>query len=79
MPISLRIPEDKEKMINRAASKAKKTKTAYILEAVDEKLGLIKKREQTIRELAGWLSHNEARELRQSVEIFNKVNEGDWD
>ena len=79
MPTSLRIPSEKEKIIKRAALKAGKTKTAYILEAVDEKLGLIKNREQTIRELAGWLSHDEAEELRKSLEIFNEVNEEDWD
>ena len=48
MPISLRIPSGKEKIINRAASKAGKTKTAYVLEAVYEKLGLTKEREQII-------------------------------
>ena len=79
MPISLRIHPEKTEMIKKAAMKTGMKKTAYILEAVDEKLGLIKKREQTIRELAGWLSQNEAKELRQSLEIFNKVNEGDWD
>ena len=79
MPISLRIPPNKGEMINKAAVKTGKTKTAYILEAVDEKLGLIKNREQTIRELAGWLSHDEAEELRKSLEIFNKINEGEWD
>jgi predicted DNA-binding protein len=78
MPISLRIPPDKQKMINRAASKAKKTKTAYILEAVYEKLGVTKTREQVIREMSGWLSHEEAEELRKSVEIFTKVDEEDW-
>jgi len=31
-------------MIKRAAAKAGKTKTALILEAVDEKLGLVEKR-----------------------------------
>jgi predicted DNA-binding protein len=59
-------------MLKKAATKTGKTKTAYILEAVDEKLGLIKNREQTIRELAGWLSHDEAEELRKSLEIFNR-------
>ena len=78
MPISLRIPSEKEKMINRMASKAGKTKTAYILEAVYEKLGLAKSREQMIRELSGWLSRQEAGELRKSVEIFGNVNEEDW-
>ena len=78
MPISLRIPEEKEEMIRKAAEKAKKTKTAFILEAVDEKLGIRKTREQLIREMAGWMSHDEAEELREAVEIFNRVNEEDW-
>ena len=65
-------------MIREAAAKTGKTKTKYILEAVDEKLGLIKNREQAIRGMAGWLSHNEAEELRSSIEIFNSVDEDDW-
>ena len=52
MPLSLRIPSEKNEMIKKAAAKTGKTKSAYILEAVDEKLGLIKDREQMIRELA---------------------------
>jgi len=79
MPISLRIPSEKEKMIKRAALKAGKTKTAYILNAVDEKLGLTKTREEIVREMSGWLSHEEAKELRNAMEIFEKVHEGDWD
>ena len=79
MPLSLRIPPEKEKMINRAAAKAGKTKSAFILEAVDEKLGLVKDREQTVRELAGWLSTEEAKELRESLRVFNHIHEGDWD
>ena len=79
MPLSLRIPPEKEEMIRKAAAKAGKTKTAYILEAVDEKLGLRKSRAQTIRELAGWLSREEAEELRKSVEVFSRVDEEDWD
>jgi len=78
MPVSLRIPHKKDAMIKRAASKAGKTKTAYILEAVDEKLGVLKSREQRVRKLAGWLSHEEAAELRRFVEIFEQVHEGDW-
>ena len=78
MPLSLRIPEKKEEMIRKAAERAKKTKTAYILEAVDEKLGIHKTREQLIREQAGWMSHEEAKELRSAVEIFNRTNEEDW-
>jgi len=79
MPLSLRVPLGKNEMLKKAAAKTGKTKSAYILEAVDEKLGLIKGREQMIRKLAGWLSHEEAKELRESVRVFNQVNKGDWD
>lgn len=79
MPLSLRMPPKKEEMIKKAAKRAGKTKSSYILEAVDEKLGLVKNREQMIREFAGWLSHDEAEELRKATEVFNQVNEGDWD
>lgn len=78
MPLSLRIPFEKDEMIKKAAAKNKKTKTAFILEAVDEKMGLVKGREQIVRELSGWLSHEEAEELRKAVEIFDKVEEEDW-
>ena len=78
MPLSLRIPPEKEKMITMASKKAGKTKTAYIMEAIDEKLGISKNREHIIRELAGWLSHEEADELRKSLETFNQTDEGDW-
>ncbi len=73
MPLSLRMPPKKEEMIKKAAKRAGKTKSAYILEAVDEKLGLVKNREQMIREFAGWLSHDEAEELRKATEVFNQV------
>ena len=79
MPLSLRIPPEKAKMIEKAARKAGKKKSAYILEAVDEKLGIVRDRSQIIRELAGWLSHEEARELRESLAVFNQVREEDWD
>jgi hypothetical protein len=55
------------------------TKTAVILTAVDEKLGLTKNREQTIRELSGWLSHEEAAELREAIDVFSQIHEGDWE
>ena len=79
MPISLRIPLEKDKIIKKAAKKTGKTKTAYILEAVDEKLGLVKDRDQLVRERAGWLSHEEAEELREALQIFEEVHEEDWD
>ena len=74
MPLSLRIPPKKEEMITKAAIKAGKTKSAYILDAVDEKLGLANDREKTIRELAGWLSHDEAEELKKATAVFNQIN-----
>ena len=78
MPISLRIPPDKERKIQEFAKKTGTTKTAVILDAVDEKLGLTKTREQTIRELAGWLSREEADELRRSADVFSQIGKGDW-
>ena len=45
MPLSLRIPPQKEEMIKMASKKAGKTKSAFIVEAIDEKLGLVKNRE----------------------------------
>jgi len=78
MPLSLRITFEKYEMNKKAAAKSKKTKTTFILEAVDEKMGLVKGREQIVRELSGWLSHEEAEELRKAVEIFDKVEEEDW-
>jgi hypothetical protein len=66
-------------MIKKAIRKSGKTKTAFILEVVDEKLGLINSREQTIMELAGWMSHEEAKELRDAIDIFNKIQQGNWE
>ncbi len=79
MPLSLRIPPEKDELIKKAAMKSGVTKTAFLLEAVNEKLGLVKNREKIIRKLAGWLSHEDAEELRNATETFNRVNEGDWD
>jgi len=79
MPISLRIPPEKEKVIQRLAKKTGTTKTAVILNAVDEKLGLTKTREQSIRELAGWLSSEEANELRETLAGFDQIYKGDWE
>ncbi|MCX5846315.1 MAG: DUF1778 domain-containing protein [Deltaproteobacteria bacterium] len=78
MPISLRIPSDKEEIIKKQASLAGKTKTKFILEAIDDKLGISGDREQFIRRFAGWLTSDEADELRRSLDVFEKVNEEDW-
>lgn len=79
MPLSLRIPSEKEEIIRKAAAKQGKSKTTFILEAVDEKLGLHKSREQIIRELAGWMTAEEAEDFRRATKIFDKVQKGDWD
>ena len=79
MPISLRIPPDKEELIRQAAQSSGKSKSAFILECVYEKLGLTDRRSQIVRQLAGWMSHSEAEELRQATEVFNEIHEGDWD
>ena len=79
MPLSLRIHPEKEKKIKKAAARLKKTKTSYVLEAIDEKLGLQKPKAEMIREMAGWLSHEETEEIRKAVSVFETVCEGDWD
>jgi uncharacterized protein (DUF1778 family) len=78
MPISLRIPPGKEELINVAAKRAGKTKTAFILDAVDEKLHLVEKREQIIRETAGWLGSEEADQLKDTLKVFEQIDEADW-
>jgi hypothetical protein len=79
VPVSLRIAPEKEEMIRKAAARSRKSKTAYILDAIDEKLGIVKNREQTIREIAGWMSHEEAEELRSALRVFDEIHKGDWD
>jgi len=78
MPISLRLPPEKEKIIRQRAARAGQTKTALILEALDEKLGLKKSKAQIIRETAGWLTKAETDELREAVAVFDSIDEGDW-
>jgi hypothetical protein len=78
MPISLRIPPKKQELITKAAKKAGKTKTGFILDAVDEKLHLSQNREEVIRKTAGWLSPEEASELRADLQVFEEIREGDW-
>lgn len=78
MPISIRIPIEKEAKLKRLALKQGKSKTAIILEAVDEKLGLTKDRASLIRHLAGWMSDQEANALRQDLSCFGQINDGDW-
>ena len=60
-------------MIKKSDAKNNETKPPSTFEVVDKKLGFVKNRERVVRELAGWLSHEEAQELRKAVDIFNKV------
>lgn len=78
MPISLRIPPKQEDAIRKAAKKAGKTKTAFILEAVNEKIGLAENREHLVRKTAGWLSPEEASDLKAAVKAFEEIREEDW-
>jgi uncharacterized protein (DUF1778 family) len=78
MPMSLRLPEKKVSMIEKAATKEKKSKTAFVIEAIDEKLGLIKNRENALRNFSGWLSGSEAEELRRVTSVFETIGEDDW-
>jgi len=79
MPISLRIPESREKLLRRYAEKTGKTKTAVILEAIDEKLGLKISRREIIRNFSGWMSEEDTRDLKRAVEDFDTIHDGDWE
>jgi hypothetical protein len=49
------------------------SKTGFILEAIDEKLQLVEKREHVIRKTAGWMDQKEASELRENMVIFETI------
>jgi uncharacterized protein (DUF1778 family) len=72
------MPPKQEETLKRAAKKAGKSKTAFIREAINEKLGLVENREQLIRKTAGWLSPEEASELKAALEVFEEIHEADW-
>ena len=78
MPISLRIPPETNSRLQALADKKGKTKTALILEALDEKYNLKKSRRELNRELSGWMSPDEGTELREAAAVFDKVDERDW-
>jgi len=58
--------------------KTRKTKTSVFLETADTKSALCKDRKQLIRDFAGWMSPDEAAELRESMQPFSQIHEGDW-
>jgi len=78
MQVSLRVPPKTGCRLNALAKKTGKTKSALIMEALDEKYCPEKDRAQIIRELSGWMPKTECSELREAVTEFNTVNEQDW-
>ncbi len=70
MAISIRIPPELLTLITKATGQAGKTKTAFIIKAINKKLDRMENRERDIRNLAGWLSRAEASELEAAVEVF---------
>jgi hypothetical protein len=65
-----------EEMIRQTAPKAVRSKTSLIAEDVDKKIVPHKSREQMIQKMAGWLTHQEAKELRQAVKVFERIDKG---
>jgi len=78
MQVSLRVPPNTGDRLNSLAKKTGKTKSALIMEALDEKYHPEKSRSQLIRELSGWMPKSECNELREAVTEFHAVNDEDW-
>ena len=78
MQVSLRVPPKTSARLKALAEKTGKTKTALIIEALDEKYALKKSRSQLVRELAGWMPAAECEGLRNAVADFNTVDDKDW-
>lgn len=78
MQVSLRIPPKTGDRLKALEAKTGKTKTALILEALQEKYEPQKDRSQLIRDLAGWMSKEESETLRKTVDEFNTIQDDDW-
>lgn len=78
MQVSLRVPRETNERLSILAEKTGKTKTALILEALEEKYALKKDRANLIRNLAGWMSKVESDVLRNAVSDFDTVHDKDW-
>ena len=79
MPFRLRIPPEKEEILRKAVSSAGKSKTAFILEALDEKLGFSTNWKSRVQQTSGWMNHEEGNELRKTLQKFDEIHDGDWD
>lgn len=78
MQVSLRVPPETSARLESLAEKTGKTKTALILEALDEKYELVKDRSQLVRDLAGWMPKEECDDLRNVVAEFGAIDDMDW-
>lgn len=78
MQVSFRVPQKTNAFLKSLAEKTGKTKTALIIEALEEKYALQKNRSQLIRELAGWMPAEDCEELRNAVADFDAVDDKDW-
>jgi len=66
-------------MVEKTPIQSGKEKIALSPKDIDVKKSLPKSREKIVREMAGWLTPEEAEELRRATKVFNRVDEGDWD
>lgn len=78
MHVSLRVPPKTSAFLKSLAEKTGKTKTALIIEALEEKYALKKNRSQLIRQMAGWMTAEECEVLRNAVADFDTVDDKDW-
>lgn len=78
MQVSIRVSSETGARLKALAEETGKTKTALILEAINEKYALKKNRSQLVRELAGWMSPSECEELRRALADFDRVDDRDW-
>ncbi len=79
MPPDRKKPIEKDRSIRIAAQKAGKSKSAFVAEAMDDKPSVEKSKERKIRDLADWATSEEIEDLREALEIFDKIDEGDWE
>jgi len=78
MQVSLRVPPKTGDRLKSLEAKTGKTKTALILEALEEKYELKNDHSQIVRNLSGWMPKAECQALRETVAEFNTINEEDW-
>jgi hypothetical protein len=61
-------------MVEEPPTQSGKEKVALISEDIVVKRSLPKSREKIVREMAGWLTHKEAEELRRATRVFSQIN-----